>query len=102
MRSDRFADYSPDRETDPRDDRTGWEREYRSPPCACGRPVVVAGRCTWCSVGITKCRCGEVVNATDAPYIIDAGYPEHAYDCRRCMPRSVMATVRAFVGRGEP
>ena len=41
----------PERESDPRDDRTGWERGETS-ACACGRAVVVRGQCAYCLHGL--------------------------------------------------
>ncbi len=38
----------PERETDPRDDRTGWERPRPVDVCACGRAVSGGGKCVWC------------------------------------------------------
>lgn len=42
----------PERETDPRDDRTGWERPQPIAACECGRAVVVRGKCAWCLHGV--------------------------------------------------
>lgn len=42
----------PERETDPRDDRTGWERPRDVAACECGRAVVVRGQCAYCLHGL--------------------------------------------------
>lgn len=49
------ADF-PERATDPRDDRTGWERGEAQlcRQCNSGRVLVTADACAWCAHGLTS------------------------------------------------
>ena len=49
---DKMPDTMPEREADPRDDRTGWERERPVATCVCGRVITLRGMCAWCLHGV--------------------------------------------------
>jgi hypothetical protein len=48
------AQHYPERSATPPDRETGWERGAVA-RCACGRAVVVRGKCTYCIDGLRHC-----------------------------------------------